>query len=144
MEILELISLAKLAVSENLSLVNQTLPEPFHEESSVHGLYWKSHLGKLYTIEEAVEQLIEADKFPRIVDLTIRGSLKGKPLFIWIPSGHPKTSELDETWNEGFGPFKPMGLMIPSHLGSPSSPMTKERLERIGQDWLQMTEESCA
>lgn len=139
MERQDLISLGGLALAETLKLANQILPGQLSGRC-FHGIYWSSHLGKLYELEEAVDRLLDNGAFPPIVDLTIRGSLESKPLCIWIPSGHPKVSNLEETWNEGFGPFKPMGLMIPSHLGG-SAPLDSNRLALIGQDWLQMTED---
>jgi hypothetical protein len=109
----------------------------------LHGIYSQAHLGKLYTLEESVDCLLHDGMFPPIVDLTIRGSLEERPLVVWIPSGHPKVHEIEDTWNEGFGPFKPMGLLIPSHLGG-KPPLSQERMGIIGNSWHGMAQDAQA
>ena len=136
----ELLSLGLLALDETLGLANKRLASPLSGEHWLHGIYWQAHLGRVYSrLEEVVDQLLDNDTFPPVVDLAIRGTLESKPLCVWIPSGHPKVRAIEETWNEGFGPFKPMGLIIPSHLGGPS-PLTSEQMGRIGEDWFSLTQ----
>lgn len=131
-----LLPLAERAIQKTLDLADSKLNFELPRDC-LHGIYLKGLMGgSLYSIESAIECLLTSEGlFPPIVDLAVRGILEDKPLVVWIRSGHPDVCDLEDTWNDGFGPFKPMGLMIPSHFGNGKSLLSRDKMEAIGQAW---------
>lgn len=102
---------------------------------TVHCILVKGLSEQLLDTKKAIDSLLTGPKFPRVVDLAVRGIVGEKTLVVWIPSGEQKVEDPEMTWNEGFGPFKPVGIMIPSYIGK-SPPLSRSSLEKMGRDWL--------
>ena len=126
----EILELARRAVKENLRYSGDLLGYELPEET-LHGLCIAGFTGELYKLEELVNLLVNESTFPHLVDLAVLGLSEGKTCILWIPSGDPETSVIDESWNQGLGPFKPAGVMSPkSHYR-----LTPEELEKLASDW---------
>lgn len=136
MEKTDLLNLAEAAISRNLELVNSVLSFRL-PLVCVHSIHLSSMIGTpLLSLDAAISYLLTPmGFFPPIVDLLVRGCTDNKTLVVWLRSGHPDVSEISETWNDGYGPFKPMGLMIPFELAS-GEKLTKSRMEKLGSSWL--------
>ena len=98
-----------------------------------HGLMMVGWKGQLVKLEDLVSLLWHQNQFPRVVDLAVIGQLEQGPLVAWIPMGGQGASVLEETYNEGYGPFKPVGIMAPSE----QPPQEWDILRRLGDAWLQ-------
>lgn len=132
MEKAQLIALAKAALRENFDRVNSLLTFTLPEES-IHWIWLDSMKEELMTLEDAVELFLgPAGDFPAIIDLVVAGVLDGRTLVAWLRSGHPDVHDIEQTWNEGYGPFKPMGIMTPFKL-APGQKLTLCQLERLAE-----------
>ncbi len=132
MEKTQLIALAQAALSENFERVNSLLNFALPEES-IHWIWLGSMKEELMTLEDAVELFLgPTGDFPAIIDLVVAGILDGQTLVAWLRSGHPDVHDIEQTWNEGYGPFKPMGIMTPSAL-APGQKLNFAQLERLAE-----------
>lgn len=132
----ELIDLAKAATARTLEVASENLGWSL-PATCCHGVYSDELFGKTMSLEEAINTLWEDEKFPAIVDLAVRGTIEDEPLVVWLRSGHPKVDKLEETWNDGYGPFKPMGLLIPSEF-PPKGRLTRAQMAEIGRGWFDL------
>lgn len=128
----QLSALAAEAVERNRCYANEqlgfSLPEDF-----IHGLFVEGFLGEFYSLRDAVTLLMNGESFPRLVDLAVRGIYGEKTFVLWIPSGHRASSYINVSWNNGLGPFKPVGVMSPkSHFR-----LSKIELEGLALEWLE-------
>lgn len=93
--------------------------------------------GKEISLEEAVSHLYQGGRFPRIINVAVKGVARGMTI-IWLgPSGHSGVSTLEETSNtpEGTGPFKRVGLMLRPSIWDRPRPLTRRDLEEAAPDW---------
>ena len=93
--------------------------------------------GKESSFDEVLSFLYRNGTFPRVVDIAVRGIKDGRT-FIWIrPSGHAHVSDFSQTWNTpaGMGPFKNIGLMLPSPIWERPRPLSARDLEEAGNRW---------
>ena len=93
--------------------------------------------GKESSLEEVMSLLYVNGKFPRVVDIGIKGITKGTTI-IWIrPSGHSYVSNIAETWNQppGMGPFKSIGLLLPKFIWDRPRPLTRRDLEEAAIEY---------
>jgi hypothetical protein len=127
----ELLGKAKEAVEESLrhaeNQVGFKLPR-----LSIHGLAVEGFLGKDFSLEEIVSLVIGKETFPRIIDIAVKGLGADSTFLLWLPSGHSETDDLTQTWNQGYGPFKPVGVMS----GAADCRPSREMLEEQYRAWL--------
>lgn len=120
------------ALENNRTYANEQLGWSLPEQY-VHGLRLIGHQGIVRTLEESIEELLSGACFPRVVDLGVAGILDGKTLILWYPSGEPPVERLEDTWNQGYGPFKPIGVISPRE----SFRLTAEELRKLAVRWAQ-------
>lgn len=121
-----------LTVEEAQKQVAEPLPRHLYM-----GLEAFGQRGKELSLDEVLSFLYRDGTFPRIVDVAVRGIKNGRT-FIWIrPSEHAYVSEFAHTWNNpvGMGPFKNIGLMLPSAIWGRSRPLSVQDLEEAGEKW---------
>jgi hypothetical protein len=121
-----------LAVDEAQKEIADPLPAQFYLGLGAFG-----QLGKELSLDEVLSFLFRDGTFPRIVDIAVRGIKDGRT-FIWIrPSGHAYVSDFAQTWNTpvGMGPFKSIGLMLPSFIWQRSRPLSTQDLREAGEKW---------
>lgn len=127
----ELITQAKLACSRSIEIAEQrlrfSLPKTY-----ISGIAVEGFIGEIYTIEQSVDLFLQNGSFPFPVDLVVRGLIEDKSLIIWIPCGED-IAWLPQDPTLEFGPFKPMGLMVPSRYGT--STLSEMNAKSIGEDW---------
>jgi len=86
---------------------------------------------RLEDIEGILTTLYQSGAFPRIVDLSVCG-IRENETVLWVrPSAHPLTSDLEQTWNQppGAGPFKALGLSLPTYLWERERPFNLSDLK---------------
>ena len=130
-----LAELASSAIKSNLEMAEKQLGIELPRKSQL-GILWGDYPGELYTLEDAIPVLWEEGYFPMVVDVAFRGIVNEQSLIIWIPSGHPKVLTVEETPDPRFGPFKPVGVMIPSKFGG-RPPLSQGQLLELGDDWVE-------
>jgi hypothetical protein len=111
--------------------VSDSLPEQLYLTLEAFG----QHEKKL-SLDEVMFFLYRDGTFPRIVDIAVRG-IKNEHTWVWIrPSGHSYVSDFTQTWNtpEGMGPFKSLGLMLPSEVWRRSRPLSIQDLREAGEN----------
>lgn len=116
--------------------VQKQIAEPLPTHLYV-GLEAFGQQGKELSLDEVLSFLYRDGTFPRIIDVAVRGIRKGRT-FIWIrPSGHIYVSDFAQTWNHpvGMGPFKNIGLMLPSAIWERPRPLSAQDLEEAGEKW---------
>lgn len=87
------------------------------------------------SFDEVLSFLYREGTFPRIVDIAVQGIKEGCTL-LWIhPSGHEYVHDFSQTWNRpaGMGPFKPIGLMLPSLIWERPRPLSLQDLREAGE-----------
>lgn len=131
----ELLPLAEAAVQQTVDLASSKLGWQL-EGSCVFGLYGQAYLGQTFTLVQALEELYDAplQLFPAVVDIKIYGCLGPKVIVILMPTNHPKVASVEETWNMGLGPFKPVYLSLPR--GIISRRLDREQMEKLGEKWV--------
>lgn len=127
----KLLSFAEKACRKSLELAEQTLGFTLPREF-LCGIGVDGFVGDVFTLAESVEILLHESKFPYPVDLAVRGIVDGKAFILWIPCGR-EVGWLPMEGTQTFGPFKPMGLMVPSRYGT--NTMSEESLYLLGKDW---------
>lgn len=70
------------------------------------------------TVGEVVDALFHGGHIPRLIDIAVRGIAINGQVVVWLrPSAHPWVADVNSTWDpSGLGPFKVVGLLIPSFL----------------------------
>lgn len=128
-----LVEWAELATAETLRYSAEQLGLAW-EGVAQHALAFTGWQGEVLKVEDAVMLLWSQQTFPRVVDLAVRGLLAAGPIVLWIPMGGIGTNVLEETLNQGYGPFKPVGMMFPSRMGG-RPPLSREQLLELGREW---------
>jgi hypothetical protein len=121
-----------LTVEEVQKQVVQPLPTFLYVGLEAFGQH-----GKELSLDEVMSFLYRDGTFPQIVDVAVRGIKSGRT-FIWIrPSGHAYVDDFAQTWNNpaGMGPFKSIGLMLPSAIWGRPRPLSVQDLEKAGEKW---------
>lgn len=75
---------------------------------------------------DAIADLLYFDgTFPPIIDVFVRGIAADATLIWLLVPGYPWTSELERTWNDppGSGPFKSLGLILPTSTWARPHPL---------------------
>ncbi len=106
-----------------------SLPQDISFELANYDQYRKEK-----TFDEIVTFLYKDGTFPRIIDVAVRGINDGKTL-IWLrASGHEWVRDIAQTWNSpaGRGPFKSLGLLLPSLIWQRPRPFSIEDMEESG------------
>lgn len=129
----ELSELAEQCVTASRNHANSQLDWELPDRY-VHKLLVEGRPDALFRLNEVVSALLAGSLFPRVVDVSIGGLANGHTLVLWRPSAEPPVENIKDTWNQGFGPFKPMGLMVPYVLEG-ASPRSPDDLELIGRKW---------
>jgi hypothetical protein len=112
--------------------VSDPLPERLNLDLEAFG-----QRGKELSLDEIMSFLYRDGTFPRVVDIAVRGIKDGRTL-VWIrPSGHAYVSDFSQTWNipAGMGPFKSIGLMLPSVVWERPRPLFTQDLKEAGEKW---------
>lgn len=83
------------------------------------------------SLEEVVSVLYREGTFPRIVDVFAQGIAQEQTCIFLRPSGHAWTNDLAQTWNQpaGTGPFKSLGLLLPTSIARRPRPLSRQDLE---------------
>jgi hypothetical protein len=121
-----------IALDDAQKRVSDPLPTQIYPGLEAFGQH-----GKELSLDEVLSFLYQDGTFPRIVDVAVRG-IKDERTFIWIrPSGHAYVSDFAQTWNipEGMGPFKSIGLMLPSLIWKRPEPFSLQDLKESGEKW---------
>lgn len=103
----------------------------------IYQLEMRERNDRALTFDEVLVALCMAGRFPRIVDVAVRGVV-GDATVDWLrPSGHPFVDNIAETWNDppGAGPFKPAGLLLPPHLWGRPRPYSLAGLREAAPMW---------
>ena len=111
--------------------VGEPLPAAFCFELAI-----RDCAGRELSSEEVLSVLYQSGEFPRLVDVAVRGVTEDSTI-IWIrPSAHPLAKTIVETWNDppGSGPFKPIGLMMPTHFWDRPRPFRISDLKDAAPD----------
>ena len=119
-------------VEEAQKQVSEPLPTQLYVGLEAFGQH-----GKELSLGEVIPFLFREGTFPRVVDIAVRG-IKEERLFIWIrPSGHVYVSDFSHTWHipVGMGPFKSVGLMLPTAIWNRSRPFSIQDLKEAGEKW---------
>lgn len=122
----------KTAIEEAQQQISEPLPTRFYLGFEAFGQH-----GKELSIDEVISFLYRDGAFPRIVDIAVRGIRDGRT-FIWIrPSSHQYVKDFSQTWNTppGMGPFKCVGLMLPTFIQQRSTPFSLQDLKEAGEQW---------
>lgn len=91
----------------------------FSEKLPEQVLLTTGNLSRLVTPDELVSDILttaDKDRIFAIIDVALRGIIEDYSL-IWVnPIVGKYVSDISQTWNysRGLGPFKPVGLMIPT------------------------------
>jgi hypothetical protein len=120
------------AVEEARQQVSEPLPTQFYVGLEAFGQHRKE-----LSLDEVIPFLYRDGTFPRVVDIAVRGIRDGRT-FIWIrPSGHKYVNDFSQTWNTpvGMGPFKSVGLMLPTFIWRRSKPFSPQDLKEAGGKW---------
>lgn len=120
------------ALKEAQQQVSESLPTLLYVGLEAFGQH-----GKELSLDKVTPFLYRDGTFPKVVDISVRG-IKDERTFIWIrPSGHEYVSELSQTWNTpvGRGPFKSVGLMMPTLMWDRSRPFSLQDLKEAGEKW---------
>jgi hypothetical protein len=96
--------------------------------------YWAlgayEHDGRESTLDEIIEFLYRDGRFPVYVNVTINGIVENRTIVRLGPSGHAFVDDTEQTGNAaaGLGPFKPLGLMLPSLIWGRPWPLSLQDL----------------
>lgn len=98
-----------------------------------HCCYMTALKGQIYSLTELLEILLVDSKFYGTVDLAVRGIVDGQTLIAWLPVGLPEVENMEETFNQGNGPFKVAGIMSPRE----DFHLSHSELLNMGSKWMQ-------
>lgn len=126
--------LFKQSITSLLEEVQKHVIEPLPQETYLTLEAFEQE-GKELSIDEILLFLYQEGKFPRIVDLAVRG-IREDSTIIWIrPSGHAYVDDFSQTWNTptGTGPFKSIGLKLPWSIWRRPRPLSRQDLIEAGE-----------
>ena len=118
------------AIRHSMDLAQQQVADPLPSATRLE-LALAGYSGRTLSLEEVVSVLYREDTFPRIVDVFVQGIADEQTLIFLRPSGHSSTNDLAQTWNQpaGMGPFKSLGLGIPTSISRGPRPLSRQDLE---------------
>lgn len=118
------------AIHDSMNLAQQEVADPLPPTTQLE-LALAGYSDRTLSLEEVVSALYRDGAFPRIVDVFVQGIAGEQTLIFLRPSGHAPTNDLAQTWNQpaGMGPFKSLGLMLPTSIARRPRPLSREDLE---------------
>lgn len=123
-------------IRATLEEVQKQISDPLPAQQYI-GLEAFGQHGKELSLDEVMGFLYQDGTFPRIVDVAVRGIKNERTLVCLRPSGHTYVDNFSQTWNTptGMGPFKSIGLLLPSLIWNRPRPLSTYDLKEAGEKW---------
>jgi hypothetical protein len=124
------------AVDDSIAVAQADVTEPLPRSVRLElGAFERGH--RESTLDEVLALLYRDGTFPTIVNVVVRGIVGDDTLISVWPSGDGYVSDLALTWNDppGMGPFKGLGLALPSPIGHRPRPLSRRDLEEAAPAW---------
>lgn len=131
-----LVAAAHMSIALAQEQVVGTIPQNIRWE-----LFGFERAGKESSLEDIASILYRDGQFPVIVDVFVTGALEDFTIIRLIVSGRDFVDNIAQTWNTppGMGPFKALGLMLPTPIWDRPRPLSLSDLKEAANGWPHMT-----